>query len=254
MYQGNPGFAGMNPHESLAGRLDFSEVFRRVYLWLAVGLTIGFGVAFALGQVINTMRAAGQGALVTAIFFNPIAVIASVVVYLAIGFTFYPVVRRANPAVGGTLFVIFAAVFGFMTAAIFVEYTGASIAAAFFTTATMFAIMTLIGFTTSIDLSKFGSVLLMALIGLIIASVVNSFLHSTLLFWIVSLAGVAIFSAFTAYDTQWVKRNALSLASSYGSVQDEELISRIALIGAFRLFLDFVNLFYSLLRIFGRQS
>ena len=139
------------------------------------------------------------------------------------------------------------------TAAIFVVYTSASIAGTFFITATMFALMTLIGFTTQLDLSRIGSVLLMALIGIIVASVVNFFLHSATLYWIISLVGVVLFSALTAYDTQWVKRNAYQLASSYGAMQDEAVISRIALIGAFRLFLDFVNLFFSLLRLLGAR-
>jgi uncharacterized protein len=250
-YQGNPGMPGVNPSGDFAARIDFPEVFRRVYLWLAVGLTIGFGVSFTLGTAINAALATGQGAGILELLFNPIAMIVTVIAYLGVGFLFYPVVQRTSPAVGGALFILFTAIFGYMTAAIFVVYTTESIATAFFITATMFALMTLVGFATKLDLSKFGAILFMALIGLIIASVVNLFLHSTALMWIVSLAGVVIFCGFTAYDTQWIKRNAMLLARS-NSIQEEELISRIALIGAFRLFLDFVNLFLSILRITGR--
>ena len=249
---GNPGMAGMNPYAAYAKQLDFSEIFRRVYLWLAVGLTIGFGVAFAVGEYVNNLLAAGQLATVELIF-NPIVMIGTVILYLVLAFTFYPVVRRASPAIGMTLYILITAVFGFMSSAIFVVYTLPSIGTAFFITATMFALMTLIGFTTQLDLSKMGSVLLMALVGIIVASVVNFFLQSAMLVWIISLVSVVVFCALTAYDTQWIKRNAISLSSTYGSMQDEELVSRIALIGAFRLFLDFVNLFMSILRLTGSR-
>ncbi len=250
MYPGNPGTVGVNPYGSYARQLDFAEIFRRVYLWLAVGLTIGFGVAFAVGEAANNLIQAGQIGVV-ALIFNPVVMIGVLLVYLGIGLFFYPIVQRAVPAVGATLYLLFTALFGFTTSAIFVVYSLPSIVTAFFITAAMFALMTLIGFTTQLDLSQMRSVLLMALIGLIVASVVNFFLHSAPLYWIISVAGVALFSAFTAYDTQWVKRNAVKLASSYGTLEDEELMGRIALLGAFRLFLDFVSLFFSMLRLFG---
>ncbi|HEX9037782.1 MAG TPA: Bax inhibitor-1/YccA family protein [Ktedonobacterales bacterium] len=251
MYQGYQGAPGMNPYGNLAAPIDFPEIFRRVYLWLAVGLTIGFGVAFALGSAINNALATGQGLALLGLLFNPVVMIITIIAYLGLAFAFYPVVQRASPAVGAALFVLITAIFGYMTSAIFVVYSLPSIATAFFITATMFALMTLIGFTTRLDLSKFGAVLFMALIGLIVASVVNFFLHSATLVWIISIVGVVLFSALTAYDTQWIKRNAYTLASR-NSMQQEELVSRVALIGAFRLFLDFVNLFMSVLRITGR--
>ncbi|MGH2501404.1 MAG: Bax inhibitor-1/YccA family protein, partial [Ktedonobacterales bacterium] len=114
----------------------------------------------------------------------------------------------------------------------------------------MFGAMALIGYTTKLDLSKLGTILLMALIGLIIAMVVNFFLANPILYWIVSIGGVVIFSGLTAYDTQWIKRQAMAVGSSGNS----DAAHRIALIGAFHLFLDFVNLFLSLLRIFGRGN
>jgi FtsH-binding integral membrane protein len=250
---GNPGMAGMNPYGSYASQLDFSEIFRRVYLWLAVGLTIGFGVAFVVGEAVNNMLATGQVAMV-ALIFNPLVMIITIIAYLALVFTFYPAVRSASPALGATLYILITALFGFMTSAIFVVYTLPSISTAFFITATMFAIMTLIGFTTQFDLSNLWSVLLMGLIGLIIASVVNFFLHSSALYWLISVAGVVLFSALTAYDTQWIKRYAAKLATSYGTLEEQEaMVNRIALIGAFRLFLDFVNLFMSILRLTGAR-
>lgn len=244
MYPYNQGY-GMAAPGMYAGRLDFSEIMRQVYLWLAVGLLLGFGVALGLGQALAT----GQPLAIMALS-NPFIVFGAIICYIILGFAFYPIVRRASPAVGAVLYLVFTALFGFMISTIFVEYTASSIATAFLTTAAMFGAMTLIGYTTHLDLSKLGAVLLMALIGIIIASVVNFFLHSALLYWIVSIGGVIVFSGLTAYDTQWIKRQALSLASSSA---DEGMAHRIALIGAFRLFLDFVNLFISLLRIFGRN-
>jgi FtsH-binding integral membrane protein len=229
-----------------ASNVDFSAIMRQIYLWLAVGLLLGFGVALGVGQAVAT----GQP-LVTQAVLNPVVMFGSIILYIVLGFAFYPVVRRVSPAIGAALYLAFTAIFGFMISAIFVIYTASSIWTAFLTTAGMFGAMSLIGFTTRLDLSKLGAVLFMALIGLIIASVVNIFLHSTMLYWIVSIAGVIIFSGLTAYDTQWIKRQALSLAGSYGAGSD--MAQRVALIGAFHLFLDFVNLFLSMLRIFGRS-
>ncbi len=246
MYPYNQGYTGAATPGVYASRVDFSAIMRQVYLWLAVGLLLGFGVALGLGQALTT----GQP-LVTQLMQNPIVVFGSIILYIVLGLAFYPVVRRVSAGVGAVLYLAFTALFGFMISSIFVVYTAQSIWTAFLTTAAMFGAMSLIGYTTRLDLSKFGAVLFMALIGLIIASVVNFFLHSAMLYWIVSIAGVLIFSGLTAYDTQWIKRQALSLAGSYGA--GSEMTQRVALLGAFRLFLDFVNLFLSLLRIFGRQ-
>ncbi|HET9110522.1 MAG TPA: Bax inhibitor-1/YccA family protein [Ktedonobacterales bacterium] len=246
MYPYNQGYSGAATPGMYASQVDFSAIMRQVYLWLAVGLLLGFGVALGLGQALAT----GQP-LVTQLMQNPIVVFGSIILYIVLGLAFYPIVRRVSAAVGAVLYLAFTALFGFMISSIFVVYTAQSIWTAFLTTAAMFGAMSLIGYTTRLDLSKLGAVLFMALIGLIIASVVNFFLHSAMLYWIVSIAGVVIFSGLTAYDTQWIKRQALSLGGSYGA--GSEMAQRVALLGAFRLFLDFVNLFLSLLRIFGRQ-
>lgn len=230
-----------------AGGVDFSAILRQVYLWLAVGLLLGFGVAMGIGQQL----AAGQPD-VTAFVLNPVVMFGSIIAYIGIGFAFYPVVRRASTTAGAVLYLVFTAIFGLMISTIFIQYTASSIATAFLATVGMFAVMSVIGFTTRMDLSKFGTILLMAVIGLIIAIVINIFLQSALLYWIVSIAGVIIFSGLMAYDTQWIKRQALALAGSSGA--SPEMMHRVALLGAFRLFLDFVNLFISMLRIFGRNN
>ncbi|HUY79126.1 MAG TPA: Bax inhibitor-1/YccA family protein [Ktedonobacterales bacterium] len=237
-YQGSGYPAGVG-----ASGIDFGAIMRQVYLWLAGGLAICFGVAYVLGNLaINSPNSAAA-----ALIFNPVAIIVALIAYLGLGFGFYPIVRRASPAVGAALFIIFAVVFGFLISSVFIVYTPASIATAFVTTAAMFGIMSIIGFTTKLDLSKLGALFLTALIGLIIGSVVNIFVHSSILYWVITYLGVIIFTGLIAFDTQWIKKNALSVAGS----GDTASVSRVALIGAFRLLLDFVNLFLYLLRIFG---
>ncbi|MEO7002830.1 MAG: Bax inhibitor-1/YccA family protein [Ktedonobacterales bacterium] len=219
-----------------AGGLDFAAVMRQVYLWLSIGLLVAFGVALAL-------TTSGVGVII----FNPVVVIVALVAYLVLGFGFYPIVRRVSPAVGTVLYIAFAAVFGFLITSVFETYSKSSIVSAFLTTLVMFGGMSLLGYTTRINLARLGVVLIMALIGVIVASVVNIFLHSSILEWVLTYASVVIFAGLTAYDTQWIKKNALAVA---GSAQ-AGVVHRLALIGAFRLFLDFINLFLNLLRIFG---
>jgi FtsH-binding integral membrane protein len=231
-----------------AAGLDVGAIMRRVYLWLAMGLALGFGVAFALGRIAENAIATNEVSGAAAALFNPVALIIAMVAYLGIGIFFYPIVRRVSLSAGMVLYFAFTAVFGFLISDVFVVYSSSSIAAAFLVTAAMFGAMALIGYTTKADLSKIGSIAIMALIGLIVASLVNLFLHSAALYWVVTYAGVAIFCALTAYDVQWIRRQAVQLAGS----GDELAVGRVALIGAFHLFLDFVNLFLFLLRIFGR--
>ncbi len=242
MYPYNQGY-DIPGQRSMSGSIDFSEVMRQVYLWLAVGLLVGFGVALGLAQ-----QLAAGNPLVVALYSNTILMFGVIVVYMIVGFAFYPIVRRASPAVSAVLYLLFTAIFGVMISTIFLVYSSSSIWEAFLTSAIMFGVMSVIGFTTRLDLSKLGVILLMALIGIIVASLINFFLHSGLLMLIISIVSVIVFSGLTAYDTQWIKRQALSMSTS-----NTDMLHRIALLGAFRLFLDFVNLFLSLLRIFGRN-
>ena len=153
--------------------------------------------------------------------------------------------RLSNAAASG-LFYLFAVVNGLMLCTIFLAYSPGVIAKTFFITAGTFGAMSVYGYFTSNDLSRIGSYLIMALFGLIIASVVNVFLHSSTLDWIVSIAGVFIFIGLTAWDTQQIKLRAMSTAP--------EGVSKLATIGALTLYLDFINLFLYLLRIFGNRD
>ena len=153
--------------------------------------------------------------------------------------------RLSNAAASG-LFYLFAVVNGLMLCTIFLAYSPGVIAKTFFITAGTFGAMSVYGYFTSNDLSRIGSYLIMALFGLIIASVVNIFLHSSTLDWIVSIAGVFIFIGLTAWDNQQIKLRAMSTAP--------EGVSKLATIGALTLYLDFINLFLYRLRIFGNRD
>lgn len=152
-------------------------------------------------------------------------------------------INRLSSATASLLFYAFAVVNGLMFTTIFLAYAPGAIAKTFFITAGTFGAMSIYGYCTSSDLSRFGSFLFMALIGLIIASVVNIFLRSSGLDWIISIAGVFIFVGLTAWDTQQVKQMALVTPAEYRS--------KLATVGALTLYLDFINLFLFLLRFFG---
>ena len=131
-------------------------------------------------------------------------------------------------------------------ASIFLVYTGASITRVFFITAGTFGAMSIYGYTTKRDLTKFGSFLMMGLIGIIIASIVNIFMKSSMMYFVISVLGVLIFVGLTAYDTQKIK-------NMYLSSDDSEISGKKAVMGALTLYLDFINLFIMLLRLFGQR-
>ncbi|MBL4706820.1 MAG: Bax inhibitor-1/YccA family protein [Flavobacteriales bacterium] len=143
------------------------------------------------------------------------------------------------------LFIVYAAVMGVSFSFIFLAYTASSIASTFFITSATFGVMAVLGYTTKQDLTKFGSILFMALIGIIIASVVNMFMGSELMDYIISCVGVLVFTGLTAYDVQKLKR--IGSGVEFGS----ESANKLAIMGALNLYLDFVNLFLMLLRLFG---
>jgi len=143
------------------------------------------------------------------------------------------------------LFVAYSAVMGISLSFIFLAYTAGSITSTFFITAGTFSAMAILGYTTKQDLTKFGSILIMGLIGIIIAMVVNMFLNSEIMDYIISCIGVLIFTGLTAYDVQKLKR--IGSGAEYGT----ESTNKLAIMGALNLYLDFVNLFLFLLRLFG---
>ncbi len=163
-----------------------------------------------------------------------------IVVYMSFGIT------SMSSSRAQTVFWIFAALMGASLSSIFVQYTGTSIARVFFITAGTFGAMSLYGYTTKKDLTALGSFLMMGLIGIIIASVVNIFLKSSAMHFIISILGVLIFVGLTAYDTQKIK-------NMYLASDGNEVMSKKAIMGALTLYLDFINLFIMLLRLFGQR-
>jgi hypothetical protein len=234
---------------AVPSHIDLADIMRRVYSWLCAGLVVCFGVSYFVGQIILNYVNKGENPTLGQFFTSPWVYIGSIVLYFVVAFTLYPVIQRANLAVGTLLYLLFTALFGFMIASLLTQYTTASVVITFATTAAMFGIMSIIGFTTKVNLAKFGPILFMALIGIIIGSLANFFVQSPALYWAITYIAIIVFSGLIAYDTQWIARNAATIAEK----GDEQAAGKIALIGAFRLFLDFVNLFLYLLRIFGRS-
>jgi FtsH-binding integral membrane protein len=147
------------------------------------------------------------------------------------------------------LFLLYSVITGVTLSSIFLVFTMESLASVFFITAGTFAVVSIYGFVTKKDLSTWRSYLLMGLIGVIIASIVNWFLASEVMYWIVSYVGVAIFVGLTAYDTQKIK-----VLANHCYMEDSETQNKVALMGAITLYLDFINLFLYILRIFGKRK
>jgi uncharacterized protein len=155
-------------------------------------------------------------------------------------------IGRLSTTAAQGLFWAYAAVMGLSLASIFLVYTGTSIATTFFATAAAFAGLSLYGYTTKKDLSGFGTFLIMGVVGLIVASLINMFLHSSALNLAISVLGVLLFAGLTAYDTQKIK-------SMYSYVAGTDMVGKSIVMGALTLYLDFINMFLFLLRFMGNQ-
>jgi uncharacterized protein len=210
---------------------------QRVFLWMFVGLAITGGVAAAIGS---------SDQLLTDITESPGIIIGVIVVQLGIVFGISFAINRISVGLATVLFLIYSATVGITFAFIFELYTTQSIFTTFLITAGMFGALAVWGAVTDIDLSKVGSIAFMALIGLILATIVNIFWANSTLYWITTYAGVLIFAALTAYDMQKLKQ-----INEQGLTGEAE--GRAAILGALSLYLDFINLFLFLLRIFGQQ-
>ena len=208
-----------------------------VYNYMASGLALTGVVAFI---VANTPF------LMNAIFGTPLL---WVVMLAPLGVVLFMSARIQSMSAGAAqaTFWVFAVLMGMSLASIFIVYTGASIARVFFITASVFGAMSIYGYTTKRDLTGWGSFLFMGLIGIIIASVVNIFLASSALDFAISVIGVLVFVGLTAYDTQNIK-------SMYVQSDGTAVVTKKAIMGALRLYLDFINLFLMLLRLFGNRG
>ena len=220
-----------------------------VYNYMASGLALTGLVAYMLFQATAVMGPTGEivgltnlgvtlytGPMMWVVALAPLGI----VMYMSFG------IQGMSASRAQTMFWVFAFLMGLSLSTIFLTYTGASIARVFFITASTFGAMSIYGYTTKRDLTKFGSFLMMGLIGIIIASIVNIFLKSSMMYFVISILGVLIFVGLTAYDTQKIKN--MYVASDSG-----EIVGKKAVMGALTLYLDFINLFIMLLRLFGQR-
>jgi FtsH-binding integral membrane protein len=217
----------------------FAAVLRRVYVWMALGLLVTAAVAAFVSASPLFQVLAGQPLIFLVLMLAELG--------LVIGLSWG--INRISPAVAMLLFFVYAALNGLTFSVLFVVYTLGSVAHTFLATAALFGVMSVIGYTTKMDLSKMGSFLFMGLIGLIIAMLVNMFWTNTVLGWIVTFAGILLFLGLTFYDTQRIKR--MTAAALQGG--NEDVQARMGILGALALYLDFINLFLFILRLGGRR-
>ena len=213
-----------------------ATLMRNVYIWMTLALVI---------TGLTAMVTAKSEAWMTFIFTNNWALIALVILQLGLVFYFSARINRMSFSTATAVFILYSAITGLTFSSIFVVFSMSSIATTFFITAGMFAAMALVGSFTKKDLSGMGKFALMALIGLIIAGIVNMFLRNAMMDFIVSGIGVLVFAGLTAYDSQKI-RQMLQMQSEIN-----ESTQKLALLGSLSLYLDFINIFLYLLRFFG---
>ena len=211
-----------------------NSVMRRVYFKMFLAMIV---------TAVTSVFVAGNEAILTLIFSSRVAPIVLLVLQVGVVLILSGRIQKLSTGTASLLFYLYSVLTGVTLSVILLVYTASSIAQTFFITAAVFAAMSIYGYFTSNDLSRFGSIMFMALIGLIVCSLVNMFFKSSTMDWIISFAGVLIFLGLTAWDTQKIK-----YMTAYA---DESMVGKIATIGALNLYLDFVNLFLYLLRFFG---
>src|SRR3954466_5375621 len=217
----------------------------RVYNYMAMGVALTGVVSWLTFQMAVTETA---GRLVLTpfgqmIFSTPAVIVLFLATFGLVMFISFRI-DRLQPATALGLFMVYAGLLGLMLSSVFLAYTGASVTRVFFISAASFGALSLYGYTTQRDLSPIGSFLMMGLIGLLIAMVVNMFLRSTQMDFIISCVGVLIFAGLTAWDTQKIKE-------MFDPMEDGTVVGRKAVMGALTLYLDFINLFLFMLRFLG---
>ncbi|WP_424812349.1 Bax inhibitor-1/YccA family protein [Roseococcus sp. YIM B11640] len=224
----------------------------RVYNWMASGLLLTGIVAYliahnpSVAELFYTVVRTPRGYATAPTILGYVAIFAPLAFVLALSFG----INRMSKTTVQALFWAFCAVMGASMANIFVIYTSTSIASTFFVCAAMFAAMSLIGYTTKTDLTKMGSFMMMGLIGIILASLVNIFLQSPAVAFVVSILGVVIFCGLTAYDTQRIKNDYIEYAYAAGT----EEAGKRSVMDALGLYLNFINLFQFMLQFMGVRN
>lgn len=220
-------------------RAEQASFMAKVYGWMAFALVItGFTSLYVIQNE----------SIVNLVFGNRLVFFGLIIGELLLVGALSKMVNKVSATTAMAMFIGYSVMNGVTISFIFFVYTMGSIASTFFITAATFAAMSAIGYFTKKDLTSLGNILTMALIGLIIASIVNIFLKSDMLYWIATYAGVLIFTGLTAYDTQKIKE--MNIIGNAGTDEDK----KEAIMGALSLYLDFINLFLFLLRIFGGRK
>ena len=232
-------YGTMTRERELSMSAAFPILMRKVYVWMTLALVITGATAYGVATSPGLMMTIATNQL---LFWG--LIIAEFGLVIAIS----AAINKLSLTTATLLFILYSVINGATLSFIFAVYTMSSIASVFFITAGTFAVMAVVGYTTKKDLTSMGKILLMALIGIIIATVVNIFLKSTGLEMIVSYLGVLIFVGLTAYDSQKIKQMLMQAPDAGESAQ------KLALLGALTLYLDFINLFLYLLRIFGKRE
>ncbi|MBQ3728816.1 MAG: Bax inhibitor-1/YccA family protein [Spirochaetales bacterium] len=217
-----------------------NALLKNVYLWMTAGLLLTTVVAYVIGsnqQLLSRLYSTG-------------AIYILIISQLVIVFMLSMRIQKMSSMSAIAWFAVYSICTGAMLSAVIAVYAKAVIARAFLTTALMFAFMSVYAMTTKRDLSRMGNILVMAIIGMLVASLVNLFLRSEAIYYALSYVGVAVFCGLTAWDTQKIMR----LNDEYGYGIDEESFVKLSIICALQLYLDFINIFLYLLRIFGRGN
>lgn len=231
----------MNEFSTLArpkSEVVVNEYVRSVYNWMCIGLALTGFVAYWVST---------SEAVLRLVFGNPLIFFVLIIAELGLVFAIASRVGRMSPGTATSLFVLYAGLNGVTLSFIFLAYAKASIVSTFFICSGTFLACSIYGWTTKKDLTSLGGFLFMGLIGIIIASVVNMFIGSSAVSMIVSYIGVLVFIGLTAYDTQKIKNMAMTQPAGV----DAGVVRKGAILGALSLYLDFINLFLFMLRIFG---
>lgn len=225
---------------ALSGASFFSGVMTRVYGWMTVALLITAGAAFFT---------ANSAAMLQVIYGNSAVLIGLIIAELGLVMGLSWGINKLSPAMAALMFVLYSLVNGVTLSSIFFAYEIGTISSAFAATALTFGGMSLVGYTTKKDLTGFGGLLFMCLIGIVIATLVNMFWQNSVMDSIITYIGLFVFVGLTAYDTQRIKT--MSVAAEYSG--DASAASKVAIMGALALYLDFINLFLYLLKLLGRS-
>jgi len=229
-------YSASNAQQTMSRSVALSAFMRGVYAWMAAGLGL---------TAVVSVTVASSPALLRVVF-NPVVLIVLIIAELGLVVALSAAIRRISAGAATGMFLAYSALNGVTLSSIFIVYTASSIASAFAVSAGMFLAMSVYGYVTKRDLTSWGGFLFMGLVGMILASVVNMFVHSSALGMLLNYVGVLVFVGLTAYDTQRLKD-----MGAYMPLNDATAVRRGSILGALTLYLDFINLFLIMLRLFG---